>query len=436
MGFEGRPTGFISENKGSAPKDTTAPEGREKKETGSALEELIKQANTLGREGRDAALKTLSEQLAGCKDQLDPAIREKIFNPDGSPNLSRACGQLGYGPRFNNHLTTDGRVKPIEEVPKEKDEEETSGQKDLPDRPRNAPTGTQLFESWGLNRDVNSFPDELADKIIAEIEKGNVPDSVRNMSTISMRGTNGVKISFRTSNGYLAVGSNEDNIRVPLSGPMAKRIADHFGWALPTADMAMETDRKANLQLVVGGEQDISRMADLEWSVRHNKKAKQKLDKYLSDYNEKARQENRPTITAADLSKMLIRGEKKNIFIGRGATKNNGGVGIGGLLDGRGNPIQPYQYPHAGEIDINKRSGGHCDYSQDIARIDQTIEIAETDGTVKRMRLYDALRNPRYAAVLNASDYDANNNHTFDADLAYTSPEEKARILEQRKRRN
>lgn len=358
-------------------------------------------------EGKKIFAEELSKELALRKNDLSPALREYVEGTDGVVDLKKVEQIYGLSEDF-----------------KAQEQRRTPGTFAIPERPTSAKGGSELFREWGLNRDMNAHQEELTRQIIQEIEKGNVPDSCRNMRTITMQGKDGTKISFRTSAGYLAVGSNTDHVRVPLSGPMAKQIADHFGWVLPTASMAATTDAQADVQLRIGGEThtqyDLDHMADLEYARKHNERAQKALDKYMLDYNKRAKAAGQPELTASELSRRLIRGEKKNIFIGQRSTA--GGIGIGGLLDSRGNPIQPYQYPHSAEKGPKGEPGFHGDYSQSIAINEAMVTPVTRDGkTLPPIHLYDALRDPNYARILNASEA-ATNGGSFDAEVAYMAP--------------
>ncbi len=424
----------------SAPKATPDTGTQTLSEIGRQAEEQLP-----GRDAKNIYLNTLGQELRDNLPKLSPATQKRLLNPDGSINQNEVARIYGLSsPKFQRHITPDGKIKPATEVPEEDDDKAESGTVKIPERDPRSKTGSELFREWGLNRDMNGFQPELTRRIIAEIEKGNVPDSCRNMSTVNMTDPNnprGPQLSFRTSNGFLAVGSNKDNIMVPLSGPMAKEIADHFGWVLPTADMAEARDYQSQVKLKVGGLQDISRMADLEWARRHDVQNKQKLQEWLTEYNAT----HKPPLTEADLSKRLVGGGKKYVFIGRGATIDGGGVGITGLLMDGVNPrtgkpfIQDTGYPHP--YNIEGKSGGHGDYSQCDPIVDPQITIREAGRPIKTVHLYDILRAPpppegapptdpeglarynqavdyaRYRKILNSYE----NGAAFNPDQAYTA---------------
>jgi hypothetical protein len=358
----------------------------------------------------------LAKELRARIDELSPELRTRFYNGKEDLDLNSVTAVYGLREHLSAEITPEGGLR-------EADEDTTAkipGEYRIPERPAGAKGGQELLREWGLNRNMNAFQDQLADNIIREIERGNVPDSCRNMHTITMQGEDGTKISFRTSAGYLAVGSNQDHVRVPLSGYMAKRIADHFGWTLPTAGMAAATDRAADLQLRIGGEThndyDLAHMADLEYARKHNQRAQKSLQRHLNQINKRAAEQGQPPLTANDLSRLLIRGEKKNIFIGQ--RSDQGGIGIGGLLDTNGNPIQPYQYPHSKETGPNGETGYHGDYSQSIAIQAPKVTIVTPDGKSHSVHLYKALRDPKYAKILNPSEA-GKNDGVFIAENSY-----------------
>lgn len=80
---------------------------------------------------------------------------------------------------------------------------------------------------------------EVEELIYAEFRKGNVPDFMRpeNFTSITLQKTiDGRKISItiRACVDYMAVGSNGDYLIVPVSALLAQRLADQFGFTMPT----------------------------------------------------------------------------------------------------------------------------------------------------------------------------------------------------------
>jgi len=106
---------------------------------------------------------------------------------------------------------------------------------DLPPRPAGAPGGTEVA------RDVRALGLEAReDRIYAEIARGNVPTRIRQLVPIEMKGEISGRehqMTFWATPDYLAVGSDEDHLLIPLSPQMAQRVADLVGGSLPTPRM-------------------------------------------------------------------------------------------------------------------------------------------------------------------------------------------------------
>lgn len=70
--------------------------------------------------------------------------------------------------------------------------------------------------------------------VIKEILSGNIPDFLRHFRTIEYQ-RNGHTISINVLPDYLAIGSNEDFVRMPMGPLAAQTIADSLKCSLPTA---------------------------------------------------------------------------------------------------------------------------------------------------------------------------------------------------------
>src|SRR5262249_44083819 len=92
----------------------------------------------------------------------------------------------------------------------------------FPPRPEGAPTGSVFFE-----RAVALGQAEREEQIFREIVSGNVPAGVRALHEVTLGAPNGGRsVTVRVTGDYLAVGSDDDFLRVPLSPITAQRVAD------------------------------------------------------------------------------------------------------------------------------------------------------------------------------------------------------------------
>jgi hypothetical protein len=118
----------------------------------------------------------------------------------------------------------------------------------LPPRPAGAIGGKAFVES------IAKLP--LAEREAAierEILAGNFPDYLRNFKPVPIHGSTAdgkeITASLQVMPDYLAVGSNNDFVRLPMTPQTAQRIADRFGCTLPTRKMVDAIDSQAELHV-------------------------------------------------------------------------------------------------------------------------------------------------------------------------------------------
>ena len=83
-----------------------------------------------------------------------------------------------------------------------------------------------------------------------EFQKGNYPSFVSLFAPVTMTDKAGRKATFMVSVDYAAIGTDDDWLRMPLSGYHATRVAEAFGCYLPTNKLVMEIYRQAAVKLV------------------------------------------------------------------------------------------------------------------------------------------------------------------------------------------
>ena len=99
---------------------------------------------------------------------------------------------------------------------------------DIPPRAASAPTGSQFIASLaGLSRE------EREAAILRELLAGNMPSFLRELRTVEVSDT----LSFQVMPDYLAIGSDADFVRMPMTPYTAQAFCDAFGFVLPTAKM-------------------------------------------------------------------------------------------------------------------------------------------------------------------------------------------------------
>jgi len=118
----------------------------------------------------------------------------------------------------------------------------------LPERPTDAPTGSQF-----QNQIASLSLDEREAAIAVQIARGNVPGFLRRLKPIRVTATDEtgarhVATCFVTSD-YLAVGTDDDFFRVPITPQAAVTIADPLGCSLLTAKISDDVHAAADLKL-------------------------------------------------------------------------------------------------------------------------------------------------------------------------------------------
>jgi hypothetical protein len=110
----------------------------------------------------------------------------------------------------------------------------------IPARLDSAPTGSAFLTSH-----MNSYYSTLESDAITEILTGNVPTFWRDFSPINISG-----LTYLVSPDYLCLGSDDDYIRMPLSGTGAQLIASAFHCSLPTVKMVNDIYAQSTNKLV------------------------------------------------------------------------------------------------------------------------------------------------------------------------------------------
>jgi hypothetical protein len=201
-----------------------------------------------------------------------------------------------------------------------------------------------------------------------EISRGNFPDFLRQFCRVPIHG--------RTASGqtltahlevmcdYLAVGGNDDFVRIPLRPQTAQKLADQFGCMLPTRKMVDAIDRHAQVHLrpkpMTKDRQSVATFIE-----HHQIIEKQRAGRPLG---------------------LLVTGIKKDVVVSPRLLERPHRVAIYGWrkLDGR--PIQNLTTVHVDR---------YVDYSHGIRLIRDTVRL---DG--QRVRVAELLRDENRCDLL------------------------------------
>lgn len=219
----------------------------------------------------------------------------------------------------------------------------------IPERAEDAAGGRAFMESIS-----HLAPGPERDRaVLNEILSGNIPDSSRNLQELVVN-RDGREIRLNATPDYLAIGSDEDNVRVPMTPAVAQAIADRTGTSLPT-DRLVDDIYNQSQQL------NMAPMSNNRESIGTYIAHDQRIDNQLG---------------SGQAPGQFVSGHKKDLVI----PHRDGRVAIYGGRWANGSRIQSYSNVH---------HDGYEDYSHGARLISQQITI---DG--QSMRLEDALANP------------------------------------------
>lgn len=235
-------------------------------------------------------------------------------------------------------------------------------------------TGSEFFtQVLGANpndsRVLGVVGQEREAAIIREIEAGNIPDFLRHPKTVRIQDSQGNTAEFQVLPDYLAIGSNEDYVRVPLTPAVARAIANKYGFDLPTEKLCKAIYNQPDAERLTGhglvnDRSDANYMAGNGFALRHDSM----IDRDLR---------NVPPGT-------LVAGHKKDIILSNFAKNNPDRLDYYGLYRSTGTPIQ------------GSGGGAHevtyQDYSHGARLVSQRVIVNGTPMSYEQL-----LKDPRYA---------------------------------------
>jgi hypothetical protein len=235
----------------------------------------------------------------------------------------------------------------------------------LPGRPADAIGGSEFARRTsglsGADRDR---------AVVAELERGNIPSFLGHLTPVRLT-TNpsdgrAVAATIWVTPDYLAIGSDNDFLYVPLTYYSATTIADRFGAVLPTARMVdaiyeQSAHHLTPIPLPAG---------PLMRSNLYLSKHQQRID------------EQRSGLPLGE----LISGHKKDLVLSNRLRQLPGRVAIYGWHRAPGDPIQPLSTVHGAQ---------YVDYSHGLRLVSTTVVV---DG--QPHSIYDALQDSQVAPIL------------------------------------
>jgi hypothetical protein len=165
---------------------------------------------------------------------------------------------------------------------------------------------------------------------------------------------------------YLAVGSDDDFIRVPMGFEAATSVARRFGFTLPTRKMVDAIYQQSVVRLEPRPMKPGPQMVSTQYFFAHNEAIE----------NQRAGGEPGE----------FVSGHKKDLILTKRLLTRRGHVAIYGWHQRRDHPIQPLSTFHGAR---------YADYSHGVRLVSTTVVY---DGDPRQV--YELLRDPKVASIL------------------------------------
>jgi hypothetical protein len=233
----------------------------------------------------------------------------------------------------------------------------------LPARPAGAETGSAFIERIeGLGRGA------IDEAVVAAVTAGNVPSFERRLLPLTIEGDGGPRAVLHVMCDYLAIGSDEDFIRMPMTSAAAQRLCDLLDASLPTKKLVDLIYAQATAKLppsYIDGGPTEGTLADFTFHQKTLEERRQARGFPLG---------------------VLTAGHKKDLVLTVRMAERPGHVAIYGWHRKEGDPIQPLSCTH---------SCRYADYSHGVRLISEAMTI---DGEPHRVS--DVLVDPGLADLL------------------------------------
>jgi len=204
--------------------------------------------------------------------------------------------------------------------------------------------------------------------ILRELSSGNLPSFLRGLKAIRVTAVDrdGAKhtAEYAAMPDYLAIGSDEDFVRLPMTPQTAQRVGTFYGGCLPTKKMVDGIDAHAEVRL----------------APKPMTEARQAVATFVAHHDLIEEQRRGHTLGA------LISGIKKDVVISTRLAERPGRVAIYGWRQLDGTPIQPLTTVHRNQ---------YVDYSHGVRLVCCRMQV---DGRARTVG--DVLADERLCVLL------------------------------------
>ena len=203
---------------------------------------------------------------------------------------------------------------------------------------------------------------------------GDIPQFLRHLKPVVLQapsaGANMVKVTVCVMPDYLAIGSDDDFVRVPMGLRTAMAVANQLGFVLPTTKIVDAIYTEADLRIAPEPLPAGPQMRSTDYFVMHDQMVRQE------------------SMMEGLMPGMLLAGQKKDLVITNRLRANPGRVAIYGWHLQGGKPIQPLSTFH-GE--------NYADYSHGVRLVSAVAYVGSEPQS-----LLDILQDARLAPVVNS----------------------------------
>ncbi len=199
--------------------------------------------------------------------------------------------------------------------------------------------------------------------VLRELLAGNIPDFLRRLVPVTVR-VGAHTVTYEVMPDYLAIGSDDDFVRMPMNPYTAQAFCDAFSLALPTRKMSNDIWRQAAVKLI-------------PQPLTKDREAAATFEQHHRMIEEQA---------AGIRHGEIFAGIKKDVVITNLLRERANRVAIYGWHYPSGNPIQPLTTVHV---------DWYVDYSHGARPVSRTMRVDE-----REMRYEDVLRDPGLAGLL------------------------------------
>lgn len=224
-------------------------------------------------------------------------------------------------------------------------------------------------------------PAQREREILGEILGGNIPPFLRNLKPIELACCDGSSRPAPRASArvwvmpdYLAIGSDDDFVRIPANFETATTVARAFGFVLPTAAIVDATYRQAELRLSPQPMTPGPAMTSTAYFEAHDRKIRAQMNGLPPGG--------------------LTAGHKKDYVLTNRLARARSQEAIYGWHRAVDQPIQPLSLVHGAR---------YADYSHGVRLVSESVSVEGVPGS-----FYDLLEQPRSARLLSGEGVIAN----------------------------